>query len=66
MIADPIEVYAFGPLKKQKSPTPFILLYTEDGPRILSSSKTSLQDVKPEKMPAQLKELYEDRIGIQE
>ena len=66
MISDPIEVLAFGPLKKQKSPTPFILLYTEGGPRILSTSKKSPQDVRPEQMPAQLKELYEDRIGIQE
>jgi hypothetical protein len=66
MISDPIEVLAFGPLKKQKSPTPFILLYTEEGPRILSTSKKSPQDVRPEQMPAQLKDLYEDRIGIQE
>jgi hypothetical protein len=66
MLSDPIEVLAFGPLKKQKSPTPFILLYTEDGPRILSTSKKSPQDVRPEQMPAELKELYEDRIGIQE
>jgi hypothetical protein len=64
--ADPVEVFAFSPLKKLKSAIPFILVSTEDGPRIVSSSKKYAQDVKPEQMPEGLKTLYEERISIQE
>lgn len=66
LLADPVDVLAFAPLKKLKSPNPFILVSTEDGPRILSSSKKFPQDVKPDQMPEALKTLYEDRISIQE
>lgn len=66
LLADPVEVFAFGPLKKLKSAIPFLLVSTEDGPRVVSSSKKYLQDVRPEQMPEGLKTLYEDRISIQE
>jgi len=66
LLADPVEVFAFSPLKKLKSAIPFILVSTEDGPRIVSSSKKYAQDVKPEQMPEGLKTLYEERISIQE
>jgi hypothetical protein len=57
---------AFSPLKRVKSPTPFILVSTAEGPRLLSSSKKFPQDIKLEQMPAQLKELVEDTISIQD
>jgi hypothetical protein len=66
LLSDPVEVFAFSPLKKLKSPNPFILVSTEDGPRVVSSSKKFLEDIKPEKMPERLKQLYEERISIQE
>jgi hypothetical protein len=66
MESEPIDVMAFGPLKKQKSTIPFVLVSTADGPYLVSSSKKFPQDIKPEQMPALLKELYEDRVGIQE
>jgi hypothetical protein len=65
-IFDPPEVMAFGVLRKQKTPLPFILVSTEAGPRLLSSSKRTIQDVRPEAMPSGLQTLYEDRVGITE
>jgi hypothetical protein len=66
MLMDPPEVYSFGLAKKQKTSTPILLLHTEEGPRILSSSKKFLQDVRPEQMPSGLLKLYEDRVLISE
>ena len=63
---EPLDVMAFSPLKRVKSPTPFILVSTAEGPRLLSSSKKFPQDIKLEQMPAQLKELVEDTISIQD
>jgi hypothetical protein len=65
-IFDPPEVMAFGVLRKQKTPLPFILVSTESGPRLLSSSKRAIQDIRPEAMPSGLLTLYEDRVGITE
>jgi hypothetical protein len=66
MAADPSEVFAFSPLKKVKSTTPFILISTAEGPRLLSASKKFPQDVKPDNLPVKLKEIYEDTISIQD
>ena len=63
-IRDPPEVYSFDSLKHQKTSIPFILLYTEDGPQLLSSSSTFPQDVRPERMPKGLYDIYEKRVGI--
>lgn len=63
---EPPEVLAYGPLRKQKSPTPFILISTEEGPLVLSSSSTSYRDVQPAQMPQGLFDLYDDRVGIKE
>ena len=65
-IFDPPEVLAFGVLRKQKTPLPFILVNTEDGPRLLSSSKRGVQEIRSEAMPKGLLALYEDRVGITE
>ena len=66
LIMDPAEVLSYGVLRKQKTPIPYILVSTEEGPRILSSSKSYYQDVKPEDMPAGLFTLYDERTGISE
>lgn len=66
LVYDPPEVFAFGPLRKQKTPVPVILVSTEDGLAIVSTSKQVIQHVRAEEMPAGLVELYEDRIGITE
>jgi hypothetical protein len=63
-VLDPPEVYSFDSLKHQKTSVPFILLYTEEGPQILSASSVSPQDVRPERMPKGLYEIYEKRVGI--
>lgn len=65
-IVDPPEVLAYGVLRKQKTPIPYILVSTEEGPRVLSSSKSYYKDVKPEEMPAGLFTLYDERTGISE
>ena len=60
------EEFAFGPAIRMKSPIPFVLVLTEEGPRMLSTSKKYIQDVKPQDMPEKLKVLYEKRIPIRE
>lgn len=66
LLTDPVEVFSFGPASKMKSPVPFLLVITEDGPRIVSSSNKYLQDVNPEQMPEKLKELYKERVPIRD
>jgi hypothetical protein len=66
MLMDPPEVLSYGVMRKQKTPIPYILVSTEDGPRVLSSSKSYYQDVKPEDMPTGLFTLYDERTGISE
>jgi hypothetical protein len=66
MLMDPPEVLSYGVMRKQKTPIPYILVSTEDGPRVLSSSKSYYQDVKPEDMPIGLFTLYDERTGISE
>lgn len=66
MNEEPIDVLSFSTLKRQKSPTPFILVSTAEGPRLLSSSKKFPQDIQPLQMPRLLKELVEDSISIQD
>jgi hypothetical protein len=66
LLTDPVEVYSFGPATKMKSPIPFLLVITEEGPRIVSSSNKYLQDVNPEQMPEKLKELYKERVPIRD
>ena len=58
---EPAEVYAYGLAKGQKSSIPYILIHTEEGPFVVSSSKKSLQDIVPEEMPSGLYALYKDR-----
>jgi hypothetical protein len=65
-VYDPPEVFSFGPLRKQKTPVPIVLVASEEGIHIVSSSRKVIQHVRPEEMPAALFELYEDRIGITE
>lgn len=66
LIVDPPDVLSYSVLRKQKTPIPYILVNTEEGPRILSSSKSYYKDVKPEDMPAGLFSLYDERTGISE
>jgi hypothetical protein len=66
LLSDPVEVYAFGPSTKMKSPVPIVLVITEDGPRIVSSSNKYSQDIKSEQMPDKLKELYKERTLIRD
>lgn len=63
-VLDPPEVFSFDSLRHQKTSIPFVLLYTEDGPQLLSASSTSPQDILPERMPKGLYEIYEKRIGV--
>jgi hypothetical protein len=65
-VFDPPEVLKYGLYKQQKSSIPFILVSTEDGPRQLSTSKRTIQDVRPEQMPRGLRKLYDERTIISE
>jgi hypothetical protein len=64
MVSDPPDVLAYSPARKLKTPVPYILVSTEDGPRVISSSKTMMMDVKPEALPGPLYELYDNRIVL--
>ena len=66
LVMDPPEVMAYAPSRKLKTAIPYILVSTEDGPRVLSSSPMMMQDVKPEALPSGLFQLYDDRIVISE
>jgi hypothetical protein len=66
LVMEPPEVIAYSVLRKQKTPIPYILVSTEEGPLVVSSSKSYYQDVKPEMMPAGLFTLYDERTGISE
>jgi hypothetical protein len=66
LIFDPPEVISFALSKKQKTPIPHILILTEEGPRILSSSKKSLQDLRPDQMPAKLADLAKEATVLTE
>jgi hypothetical protein len=66
MNEEPIDVLSFSTLKRQKSPTPFILVSMREGPRLLSSSKKFPQDIQPSQMPRGLKELLEENISIED
>lgn len=57
-IKDPPEVIAYAPAKKQRTPVPFILIITEDGPRLLSSSPSSPSYVQLKAMPKGLLNIY--------
>ena len=64
LVTDPPTVFAYSPARRLKTPVPYILVSTEDGPRVLSSSKTMMLDVKPEALPSALYELYDNRIVL--
>jgi len=66
LLIDPPEVLSYSVMRKIKTPIPYILVSTEEGPRVLSSSKSYYQDIKPEDMPAGLFTLYDERTGIRE
>ena len=59
----------FGPAKKQKDPTPFVLIaqdIDQGGPAMLSLSPTSPVPVPVERLPSGLQLLYEDRVLVSE
>ncbi len=60
LIFDPPDVIVYTLSKKQKSNIPYILLLTEDGPRIVSSSKQYLQDLRPEQLPSKIIQLVKE------
>jgi hypothetical protein len=64
MVSDPPDVLAYSPARRLKTPVPYILVSTEGGPRVVSSSKTMLLDVKPEALPGPLYDLYDNRIVL--
>lgn len=64
-IYDPPQITGFSLLRGQKTSTPYIFISTEDGLRVLSSSKEFLQDVQVSQMPSGLLSVLENEvIGI--
>jgi len=59
----------FGPAKRQKDPTPFVLVAMEieqGGPAMLSLSPTAPIPVPVENLPSGLKYLYDERVLVSE
>lgn len=63
ILKDPPEVLAYAPTRKQRSSIPFILIITEDGPRLLSSSSTYPTYVQVSKMPRGLLNIYNSMLS---
>lgn len=51
---DPPEVYAYKPQRGMKSPNPYVLIYIDEKPYLLSSAKAKLRDVRLELLPRNL------------
>lgn len=59
----------FGPAKRQKDPTPFVLVAMENeqgGPAMLSLSPTAPVPVPLDRLPSGLKYLYDERVLVSE
>jgi hypothetical protein len=59
----------FGPAKRQKDPTPFVLVamdIDQGGPAMLSLSPTSPVPVPVDRLPSGLKYLYDERVLVSE
>jgi hypothetical protein len=61
---EPPEVIAYSNLIEKKGGIPYILVITEEGPALLSSSIENPQAIRPDAMPEGLREIYDERIPI--
>lgn len=62
LLKDPAEIIAYAPAKGQRTPVPYILIRTDDGPRLLSSSSSYYQAVQPSMMPRGLLDIYMNKL----
>jgi len=64
LTTEPVDIIAYSNRIEQKGGVPYILVITEDGPAILSSSVQRPQAILPDAMPEGLRQIYDERRAI--
>ena len=64
LTTEPTEVIAYSNRIEQKGGVPYILVITEEGPALLSSSVQRPQAILPDAMPEGLRQIYDERRAI--
>jgi len=64
LTTEPTEVIAYSNRIEQKGGLPYILVITEEGPALLSSSVQRPQAIQPDAMPEGLRQIYDERRAI--